>query len=184
MIVAKSDYRLATDDSTSYDGDVDLALVEAQAGAESMTGRVFDTGTYTEQLEVFNCIVYPSAVPTAVTEGHIIGEGISLGYYGYDWINSHYPNVWNNVHHPERFVSVTYTGGWTAQTAPPGLKRAVCLLARARLVKPRVDFSTLPLGVTSFSTLDFSVTGKNLNQRGLVDPAITNEILKYRRIML
>lgn len=162
MILSRAEYRKYTDDWESYDGDVDEALVDAQAEAERITGRKFDyNAAITETLEVYGTVVYPSAIPVSVVDATIVGDGIDFGYW----------STWN-IHGPAHFATVTYEGGWTPETAPVSLKKVLARVVKARLLKPAIDLSRLPVGTTAVSQIDQSISFKGTSNPG-ADPAST-----------
>jgi hypothetical protein len=66
VIATTQDYRRLSGDRDSYDGDVMLALADAQDEFLRRTGRKIELGTYTEVLPVYeDGRVYPAATPVA-----------------------------------------------------------------------------------------------------------------------
>lgn len=169
MILNTSEYRRSVDDYSSFDGDVNDALVEAQAEAERITGRVFDLGSYTESLEIYDGHVYPRATPVSVTGGIVSGDSIVLGYWSRDWTNSWYSNDYSS-YYPYNRIAVSYTGGWTNETAPLSLKKILYRIVKSRLVKPAIDVSNYPMGTTSVSQIDQSISFRGPVKTG-GDPA-------------
>ncbi|GAA1712366.1 hypothetical protein [Fodinicola feengrottensis] len=164
-VVTEARYRRTTRDLTTSQADVLDALTEAQGAIEDRLGRPLEYLARMEQVFVYEGgQVFPRATPVDMTQPYSV-SGINIfddaflngGYY-YD--------------RPSR-ATVTYTGGWTQQTLPSRLSRAVCLTARHLL-----DASETPAGLRSAAVGDASVTYDGPTEIDL-PPGVWASIKKY-----
>lgn len=173
-ILTRAEYRRLSGDEDSYDGDVDVALVEVQIEVERITGRKFERGTYTERIPYYGTKIYPSAVPVASVASPsgttIDGFGLELGYAGAAWRFDGF----------EDSVEITYTGGYEEEDMPIELKRLVARIVKRLVTTDALDFE-LPHGVTSVSVGPVSISGKGLSAVDVMDSALAKELRRWRK---
>jgi hypothetical protein len=176
--VTVAGYRLRTGDETTEAPDVTGALAEAQTPLEEELRRDLALQERTESM-VIDCDgrMYPKAWPiTACATNTIDGRTLLggtpdvdqwLGLIGYDGPAT-------------RRATITYTGGFDADTLPVTLRNAIYDLARADLA----DAALLPVGASSVSVGDVSVsytagdgTGGALDEQV---PGLWARVKKYR----
>jgi hypothetical protein len=202
VIANTQDFRRITGDLTSYDGDVMVALADAQDEFLRQTGRIIELGTYTETLPVYDDgRVYPSAAPvTGVLDPpEASHDAISVataaafdtlafaastwpGYYGaYSGYGGYQPMpgdvlIGIDQRPPTPMRTITYTGGYAP--APSDVVRCVCEMALYAL---HPDFSLqLPAGTTSVTLGDQSISG-SFGASSSWPSSVTRVIARYTR---
>jgi hypothetical protein len=177
-------YARVTGDTSSDDSATTEALNDALGLIQDEIGRVLALGSYVETLRVYrNGTVYPSATPIASIEApdidqvSIQGAGVYIGYWNpapavtYGEFNSGIP--------PQ--TTLTYTGGYTADTLPTKLKRAICRTA-FNILHPS-SLAGLPGGVNRVQVGDvgYSAAGSTaLRINDPLDDSIRADIKGYR----
>lgn len=155
-ICSATEYRRYTNDLTSYDGWVDSALEDAQAEVERISDRSFEADVaYEEYTPPLHFAAYP-------------GEGVGIDSYGNQYELS--------------AAATTYTiTAYEPETMPVGLKRLVAKIANLMLTP--ATYENVPLGATSISVGDISISGKNLmlSAADVIDGATYREIRQWRR---
>lgn len=169
-------YVSLTGDSTSASEDVEGWITDAEQAVSEFLRRPLELGEYTDTLTIdTDGRVYPKAVPlvslpaTATDAGQSILDSRSVGYLGgWDLTIEHTIDLINQtgylVQQPQ--IAVTYTGGWTADTAPFSVLRTIARAAYAVGHPVPLD-SPLVGGATSLHVGDVSVTLKNPTGSGL-----------------
>lgn len=145
VLVSEQTYRKLTGDLRSPVADVTSALVVAQGLVEVRLGRSLGLDEYTETLRLYpSCTVYPSVTPLAADQD---------GYL--DTSTLQVETAFHDVWQPYPKVSVTYTGGYEADTLPQPLATAISMVAK-HLMSPAssVDMA----GVKAYSEGDISAT--------------------------
>jgi hypothetical protein len=197
-LVTLDTYRRLTHDSTTSDEDVEAALDDAQSLIEDILRRFLTSQEYTEELYVestgYDSIsaisngvlgtgrVYPAQTPiTSVPDGYtIVGDAVvvtstvnGVGDYPGPFLDEPYNLV------P---ISLTYTGGWTAENLPVTLRRSICEVAFG-LVQP---INAALLGATSVKLGDAAISygpdGPTNSVAGdFMQPATARRIKKWQR---
>jgi hypothetical protein len=204
VIATTQDYRRVTGDLDSYDGDVMVALVDAQDEFLRRTGRIIELGTHTETLPVYDDgRVYPAGTPLtgvldppgAAFDGFsiaIAGAFDTLAFGDYTWPGSYparggyayggyqpYPAdvlVGTDRRPPAGQRTVTYTGGYAP--APSDVLRCVCEMA-AYSLHPAFGLD-LPAGTKSVTLGDQSIAG-SFDASSSWPPSVTRVIAKWTR---
>jgi hypothetical protein len=178
MICDRALYRRLTQDYDSYDGDVDVALADAQNLIEHITDRHFELADYTESLPVRHSgKVYPSAIPVVSVVGvdsSAIVNGNSIRWWGLGNVSGY---NWADLGGD---ISVTYTGGYGEADMPPELKSLVARVAYA-VAHPPAATSAVPRGATAVRIGDVQVTYKDGASSTVLSSALLAEIRTWRR---
>lgn len=170
MLVTYARYLAITGDGTSDPGQVEEALADAQALLEDTLRRPLESGERTERLRVLDGLVYPAATP--ITDaGDLTVEGDALTGAS---PSSLLGGVFDSTDH----ATVTYTGGFTADTVPACIERDIAWAAHG-LVRPLVA-SGVPVGATSVRLGDAAVTFAKPASGG-VQVGWSPQTLRYRR---
>lgn len=149
-LVTWATYVALTDDTTTGQSQAEEALADAQGLLEEYLGRVgtLESAERTESLRIDgNGKVWPYATPvTDAGDDEITDAGNSITGAGSPisfWLDSN------------TLAEITYTGGYTADTVPTALKRAIAFGAKELL---DTSLSTVPAGATAVSLGDASIT--------------------------
>jgi len=172
MLVTVARYRQLTSDTTTPDADLELALTDAQRLIEEHLRRPLESAQRTETLRRYGMRIYPTATPVTVAEGFTISGGVALLDTSPVW------NTWGGGNVSE--ATVTYVGGYTADTLPVELAAAIAATAQDRV---RGSQSAAPYGATSVALGDARVTYDRPaggSAAGL-PPALADSIAKYKR---
>lgn len=185
-IVTVADYRTFTCDMSTPDPTVSARLEVAVGLVNEGTQRFLQYDTYTESLGVdTNWLVYPSGVPidsvTSPSGAQEMFGGYALG--GADvnfwWDPVVGPIDWWRL---DPFTTVTYTGGYTYATLPPGLRLIICDVALA--IGSRSPVLT-GAAVQSASVGDVSVSyvsgGTGSGSVDGILPGTSRRLIPYRR---
>lgn len=180
-LVVPADYQRVTGDTTTAVPQVTAALDEALGLVQDEIGRTLVFGTYRETLLVYkNGCVYPTATPIStvvapnVDAVSIQGAAIYLGYWNpapavtYGEFNAGVP--------PQS--TVTYSGGFTADTLPAKLLRAICRVAfNSCHPAPLVG---VPAGATSVHVGDVGYEGASLRTLDPLDDGVKKDLRGFR----
>lgn len=171
-LVTYSEYVMITHDSTTPSAEVEVNLDDALELIEDTLERKFESASYVDVTSEVWFIdglqyVYPDNTPvTAVPSGQSYAidapydtriVGVALNALGNDPVSNSLW-MWGEVSpyaQRERpyFATYSYTGGYTHDTLPPRLRRAICLLAQ----KLQTYNPATPLGGTQLSVGDVMV---------------------------
>lgn len=185
-IVTVADYRVLTNDLSTDDPTVSARLEFAVGLVQEGCDRFLQLDTYTEQLWLHtDWVVYPHGVPiTSVTTP----SGAAPVNGGYAITGSDVGLWWDPVVGPlelwrtDPFTTVTYTGGFTYDTLPPGLRLIICDVALA--LGQRAPALT-SAAVQSASVADVSVSygggGTGIGSVDGVLPGTSVRLTAYRR---
>lgn len=188
MICSLADYRKITRDTTNYDGDVLYSLEEAQEYVERYTGRLFELGTYTENLTIHpNGRVYPRALPlvsvSSPSTASIVGAAITRvqgPWIDPDFTLNYLPyGEYYYVNGPGYLkTTVTYVGGY--EKVPFDIKKAVAQLAHFSLQpNPLVG---IPTGASRIQVGDVEILSTK-NDLGNGIPDYIEDVLdKWKRL--
>lgn len=160
MLVSVDRYRLITGDSASAASAVSAAVEEATDLLSEELGWSIESAQRTESLPVVDGRLYPAAVPITVVPDGFTVDGYSVLGSGAGSLPVFL------VERSERGgqrTSLTYTGGWTDETLPASLRRAICWAAYT-MVRPGdvaelirfAGASSVSLGDAS---VDYTVSG-------------------------
>lgn len=176
-LVTVERYRTITLDTTSSNVAITAAVEDAEAEVSEYLRRPVEQAERTETLPISrDGKVYPSATPIdslggddsgLTLEGDIvIGASPDAGAFG--WLGS--PTT------PQS--TITYTGGWTADTLPKAIERAIALAAHHQI---HSNPALVPAGATSVRVGDAAVTFGSGGAS--VDPLASTmaNIRRYRR---
>lgn len=185
MICTVDQYRTITTDLDTEDYRVTAALVSAQSEAEQFCQRSFESATRTEVLRLYtNGRVYPKAFPIAAVIGMpgaiIDGWGVLLGY-GYQYatgVNPFVSGFGSDTWAWQPQITVTYTGGYSPDTMPQEVVRAVAQVAYDELHP--VVMAGVPAGASSVAVGDVSVSGA-INTFTALRPGVRGVLTRYRR---
>jgi len=176
-LVSVQQYQQVTGDFATASLDVEDAVAQATTLACEACTRTFVFGHYIETLYVYKSgMVYPSATPisevVAPTESVLQGAGIWVGWF--------FPvpvlPVWVGVVPPQ--TDVEYWGGYTAETCPPRLARAIAKMAWFMLHP--ATLSDMPGGVKSVNVGGVSVSG-DLSSMVLSDPGLRRDLARFTK---
>lgn len=153
-LVTVDRYRTITLDTTSSEATITAAIEDAEAEVSEYLRRPLEQAERTETLPISrDGKLYPSATPLdpaagdladlAVEGDVVIGASPDAGELG--WLGS--------VATPQ--ATITYTGGWTADSLPKAIERAVALAAHHAI---HTDPALVPAGATSVRVGDAAVT--------------------------
>jgi len=202
-VVTTAQYRTLTQDNNSSDADAQSAIEDATELLNGFLGRVLTEGTYTETLPVHpGGKVYPRAVPVSSVSAsatyQVHPERASL--IGVDSDESTLPlsNLWDDFEDSRHqsfaglvgrvqgyeceypFGTVLYTGGFTSDTLPYALRRAICLIAKKTLANPELGYQA---GVRMARLGDAQIQYTADTVSGELDtlvPGITASIKRWR----
>jgi hypothetical protein len=182
MLITVEDYRAITQDTITPAATVSARIEEATDLLDEELGRKLRSSTYTETLEVWyendgRSYVYPTATPITAVPSNV--------GYSPDYLDTRLRNVTVDTltvldftHSETVWSTVTYTGGYTQETCPRTLQRAIARLSNALInYNPRV-----PVGATRVTVGD--VTIENPKFTGAVDmlvPGLSIQTRKYKR---
>lgn len=143
-------YLELTHDTDSVPSAIEAALADAQIEIEDELGRALESDERTETLFVSsNGRAYPSVTPvTDAGDYEVINNGVVVSDFfspALDFITGQ----------PSQ-VEITYTGGYTAETIPYRLERALADAAYDQLHS--TSTSEFPAGATSVRLGDAAVT--------------------------
>lgn len=146
-VVTRARYRALTGDLLNYDGDVDRALSDAQSMIEEYLDRPLENAQRTEQVTVYSDgALYPKATPITAASGYtIVGTTKLTGSYVSTPLST-----WPDY----QAISLTYTGGWTANNLPKRLEKAIVMTAKSLLDTNAL----LSVGAKAVSVGDLSIT--------------------------
>lgn len=191
-LVTVADYRLITNDQTTAASTVTARLEDAlDEVQDALGGRLLESTIRTETVEMWVGdgigYVYPKATPvTAVSspDGALVDEnasrirGVSADpITGVVWP---FPGPGSGWSDPVRasYATVTYTGGFTHDTLPSRLRRAIALVARGLILNRQ----PLPVGTTSARVGDVALAG-TLGDASYIEslaPGVSKMIAGYR----
>lgn len=177
-IVTPADYIWTTKDTATTRAEVEQALAEAVAFAEEHCDRIFRHGTHTETLPSGSTgRVYPRARPvesvSAPSGATLSGPAIATGRGGLNALVV----GWSG---DPADVTVTYVGGYTHDTLPLKLRRAICRIAYL-ILHPGTAYADLPVNAKSVSVGDVSISGDGLSPLDLLDSATLRDLARYTR---
>lgn len=187
-VVTIDQYRRQTGDITTSDDDAASAIAEAQEMVEDFLCRPLELMERTEVCEIAQSgFVYPVATPidsvSVPTDTQII-DGQYITTQGDDYPDPSGFQAWEDRRympsHRTPRTSITYVGGWTSDTLPATLRRAICDLIGA-LTAPQ---SAMVSGASSVSLGDASIsfgTSAPVKELDTLVPGITLRIQGYRR---
>lgn len=154
-LVTVARYRTITLDTTSAAETVTARLEDAEAEVSEYLRRPLEQAERTETLPISrDGKVYPSATPIdslgsddsgLTVEGDVI-IGAAPDAVGTGWLGS-------GATTPQ--ATITYTGGWTADTLPKAIERAIALHAHHQI---HSDPALVPAGATSVRVGDVAVS--------------------------
>lgn len=157
-------YVTLTGDTTTASAAVEAAIPEAEVAVAEYLGRHLELGEYTDRLYIdVDGRVYPKAIPVAsvpASATYQVWDNLTLSYVTptFDFLVE-WPTMGDGYLENQPRADVTYTGGWTADTAPQKVLRAIARAAW-RLANP-APMEDAGAGATSMSVGDVSVTYKN-----------------------
>lgn len=169
-------YRYFTKDLSTESDVVTARAEEAQSLLEEAFDRPLESRERTEVvwLDVdptgfTSYRAYPRATPITVATGYTIEDEVTLAGVSPDsagWLDF-----------AELKATITYTGGYTAETLPVTLERAIAELAHA-LEHP----APIPVGATSVRSGDQSITygATSDNDLDAYVPGLWSRVRKYR----
>lgn len=180
-LVTLARYRTLTLDTTSSDGAVTGALLDAEEELSEWLRRPLVLAQRTERLQIssaasgltVNNRVYPSATPVVAAP-----VGMTVGGNG-QWIEDVSADS-GQVFEPTSFATITYSGGFTTDTVPRIIERAIAFMAYYHL-HPQ-NAMAVPVGATTVSQGDASVTFKDgASAVDALDSSIRRRVRGYRR---
>ena len=185
-IVTVADYRTYTGDMTTDDPTVSARLEVAVGLVGDETQRFLQLDTYTEKLAVqTGWLVYPSGVPIITA---VAPSGVQPMFGGYALGGADATFWWDPVVGPlelwqyDPFTTVTYTGGYTYDTLPVGLRLIICDMALAMANRQPVLTGA---AVQSASVGDVSVSyvtgGTGSGAVDAILPGVSGRLRRYRR---
>lgn len=192
-IVSVSTYRHFTHDTTTSDDDVTTAIADGIEVVEEILRRPLESKERTEDVYIewrgnapYGGYMYPLATPiTAVPSGYsILGDAIVLGSATLTVGDLPGPFFdYENINDARSIMSITYTGGWTADTLPMSLTRAIC---EAAFGLTRPFNSSVPIGATSVKVGDVAVSygangAMNSAQGSVLTISTIRSLKKYGR---
>lgn len=176
-LVSLARYRVVTLDTTSDDAAVTAAIETAQELVEEYLRRELEEDERTETLLIApNGRVYPSVTPIASLGGDdadltVLSEAIVIGPAADSsptWLRGESDPV----------ATITYTGGYTDETVPASIERAIAFVAKDLLVAPASD---APAGAVAVRVGDVSIDyGDGGSAPGPVAPYL-GLVRRYRR---
>lgn len=131
MLLTEDYYQRITGDTATPTEAFATAASAAQDLLEDALGvpGFLESGERTESLPICDGVVYPTATPVTVAEGYTVVDGNTL--YG---VTPDLPAWLGTLDTPHAArADVTYTGGWTADTAPGYMRRDLAFVAWAIL---------------------------------------------------
>lgn len=164
MICSIATYRQKTNDMTHYDGDVEDALMSAQAVVERRTGRFFELAERTQTLKMYKSgLVYPWATPVTEVSVPLDAKTDGRAVFGATPGTMTTEDLGWLMRYPSKFSSgtLTYTGGYTPEEMPEEIVQAVAEIAFSTFSSD-TTLVNIPDGATSVSVGDVTVAGKNL----------------------
>lgn len=184
LVVTVGTYRRITLDTTSTDAAITGALTEAQTLVEEYLQRKLTSQQRTETLLLDRSgRVHPSAVPIASVTSP---AGATIDRFAISSVDpDESPSLffWSE---PPTWGSwlpratVTYVGGFTADTLPATIARRIAVEAWA-ILHP-ADLSAVAVGATSVSVGDASVTFGPGGAPGELSPVTKATLRRYRRV--
>jgi hypothetical protein len=157
VLVSIARYRQITGDTTTSDDVVTAALGDAQGMIEDELDRPLESAERTETLPLKGDRVYPRVTPITAAPGFTIIGGYAL-------LGASMDSVGDLPWMPALLASdmpqqstVTYTGGFTSDSLPTKLARAIARLARHIVLNPQAKASAYPYGAKSVAAGDVSV---------------------------
>ncbi len=183
MLVGVETYRLLTGDNTTAASAVQSALQDAQDLVEESLDRVgfLESAEHTETVFVIRGKSWPTATP--VTDAaYVIGDNgrslLDVDSYPDNLVVDTY-ETFDNVAR----ASITYTGGYTAETVPMRIKLAISQTAHRQL-HPAAPVDSSYVGAKSIRVGDVSVTYGDGGAGTLVTAltsSVATSIRGYRR---
>lgn len=148
-------YRILTLDTTSADSAASAAIADAEDLVAEYLRRPLEQAERIETLPISRAgKVYPSATPVAELGGDDTGltlEGDVVIGASPDAAGS----AWLGSGDATPHATITYTGGWTADTLPKAVERAIALAAHHQI---RSNPALVPAGATSVRVGDVAVS--------------------------
>lgn len=188
-VVTTAQYRAITGDITTPDGDVTVALANAQEAIEDYLRRKLELGARTEICEVAypSGFVYPLVTPIISVSDPSDTQVIDGQYLDTAGDDYPYPTGFSSWIRGTRAyngrtarTTITYIGGWDSTTLPYGLRSALVDYAYAKTV----GATPFVAGATSVSLGDASVsfgTSAPDHQLDLLVPGLTARLKGYRK---
>jgi len=178
--VTVAGYRVHTGDTTSEASAVSAALVEAEQLLEEELRRTLASEERTQRLRIrADGKVYPPAYPVTAAGSYLIDGRAIVGASPDD-----FPTITIFARTPTPYATITYTGGFTADTFPVTLRHALYDLANGIISAHLVP--VMLVGATSASVGDVSASygtgspgGIDVLRRGL-----SERVARYRNRFL
>jgi len=171
-LVSEARYRALSRDLSTSQVDVEAALADAVEAIEDRLHRGLEAKERTESLLVHrNLEVYPPSTPILVAEGYTRSGNLL-------WASSAAfpsPIFFGSVIDVPYRLDVTYTGGWTADTLPSRIERAIVATAKAFLAPA----SQAPAGALQVTVGDAHVQYAKPTDADL-PPGVWESIKGYR----
>jgi hypothetical protein len=183
-LVSLAAYRRLTGDTSTADDTVTAALADAEKLIAEYLRRPLDRQERTERCRLYRqdsggfgagWAAYPSATPidAEATTGYTV-EGVALVGVGPDdgpWMYGQYDSP--------GYATVTYTGGWTAETLPLTIAREIARTARALTT---ASATAVLAGAASVKVGDISVAfGSGGAAGGALDETSQSQLRPYVR---
>lgn len=160
-LVSVEQYRRITHDTSSAEDDVTEQLDAAEELVAEYLRRPgrFVHGTYTDRLRLYRAenaydgawVVYPVATPVTAATGLTVLNPRTIAGVSPDGGPFLEGLVGSGT---QPYATVTYSGGWTAETLPEAVRREIAKAARLGLDSIT---STIPAGATSLRLGDAAV---------------------------
>jgi hypothetical protein len=154
-------YVSLTGDTTTAVSAVEARIPDAEQAVSEFLGRPLEYGEYTDRLHIdVDGRVYPKAIPVSsvpasatyqVWDSRCLSYVTAAGDFLTEW-----PDMGDGYLERQPRADVTYTGGWTAATAPLRLLQAIAQ-ATYGLSNP-TPLTDASVGATSVSVGDAAIT--------------------------
>jgi hypothetical protein len=162
-IVTLADYQRITHDLTTYQPTVDAALADAQLLVEEFLRRPLTLMSRTERMRLYSAenldggydgayLCYPKATPVQTVDGGLtVLSAVAVAGAFPDGGPFLEGIIGQGV---QPYATISYTGGYTADTLPATLRREIVITARGGIIPA----TTVPPGATAVKVGDVSVT--------------------------
>jgi len=196
-LVSELYYRTLTGDYTTAASAIEANLDEAEGLLGEYLQRTLPYGTYTERLKLWpDRVVYPSAIPLssvpASANYQIYDEATMMNVTSddipaFDWpVVPYLDQPWPASRGSEyethySYATVLYTGGFTSETLPITLRRAIVKLARALPLAFAATAKIAGAGMTRVG--DVQVNYNKAELEAIIDqyvPGLSKEVHGYR----